>query len=70
MSGSLATPPETLLLDPEFTRDPCGLYEMLLADNRVYWSPHLEYWFVSGYEEVKTVLMDPTDYSSAGWDEL
>ena len=70
MSENLAAPPETLLLDPEFARHPYGLYDILLADNRVYRSPQLEYWFVSGYEEVKTVLMDPISYSSAGWDEL
>jgi cytochrome P450 len=62
--------PEAVLLDPEFARDPYPLYEVLLERHRVYWSPTLEYWFVSGYEEIKGVLMAPSRFSSEGWDQL
>jgi pimeloyl-[acyl-carrier protein] synthase len=62
--------PEAVLLDPEFARDPYPLYAVLLERHRVYWSPTLQYWFVSGYEEIKGILMAPGRFSSEGWDQI
>jgi cytochrome P450 len=62
--------PEAALLDPEFARDPYPLYEQLLDGRQVYWSPGLQYWFVSGYEENKQLMLDPRHYANGGWDDV
>ena len=61
---------DDLILDPDFPLDPYPVYRKLLEQAPVYRSPSLEYWFVSDYEDIKTVLLDPAVFSSDGWDQL
>src|SRR3954449_4990835 len=62
--------PEAALLDPEVARDPYPLYEQLHDGRQVYWSPGLEFWIVSGYEESKRLMLDPRRFVNGGWDDL
>ncbi len=61
---------DELLLDPDFPRDPYPVYRQLRERAPVYWSPGLEYWFLSDYDDIKAVLLDPAGFSSDGWDQL
>ena len=61
---------DDLLVDPEFPVYPYPLYARLHAEAPVYKSPELGYWFVSRYEDVKSVLTDAKRFSNAGWDQL
>jgi cytochrome P450 len=61
---------DDLLLDPDFPVDPYPVYRRLRDEAPVYRSPALGYWFVSGYEDIKSILLDPAAFSSDGWDQL
>ena len=51
---------------PEVVADPYPYYEMLLDGPRVSWVPAQEMWMVTRYEDVATVLHNPTVFSSSG----
>jgi cytochrome P450 len=61
---------DDLILDPDFPVDPYPVYRQLRERAPVYWSPSLAYWFLSDYDDIKTVLLDPAGFSSDGWDLL
>ena len=50
---------ESLLLDPDFVRDPHAGLERLREEEPVYYDPHLGWWFVTRYDDVKRMLADP-----------
>ena len=50
---------ESLLLDPDFVRDPHAGLERLRNEEPVYYDPHLGWWFVTRYDDVKRMLADP-----------
>lgn len=59
---------EQVSLDPmsqENIRDPFALFERLRHKGPVYWNDQYSFWMVSGYDEVKSVLQDVDDFSSA-----
>ena len=61
---------DAVLVNPSFLAHPYPVYARLREDVPVYWSSELRYWFVSRYEDIKSILMDPICFSSSGWDQL
>jgi len=50
---------ESLLLDPDFVRDPHARLEQMREEEPVYRDPHLGWWFITRYEDVRRFLADP-----------
>ena len=50
----------SLLLDPDFVRDPHAGLERLREEEPVYRDPHLGWWFITRYADVKRLLADPS----------
>ena len=53
------TSTESLLLDPDFVRDPHAGLERLREEDPVYRDAQLGWWFITRYEDVKRLLADP-----------
>ena len=51
---------------PEFFADPYPYFESLRRHEPVYWSPTLNGWVVTGYEQVNSMLRQPRIFSSVG----
>ena len=50
---------ESLVLDPDFGRDPHAGLQRLRAEDPVYRDPHLGWCFITRYADVKRILSDP-----------
>jgi cytochrome P450 len=46
--------------DPAFIADPFPLYRRLRDEDPAHWSPRLNAWVVTRYEDVKRICLDPT----------
>lgn len=49
----------------EVTSDPYPWYELLLSEGPVRWIPSRDLWMVTGYDQVASVVRDPSAYSSS-----
>lgn len=52
-------PAPSLLLDPDFVRDPHAGLERLREEDPIHWDASLGWWFVTRYDDVKRFLADP-----------
>jgi len=59
MLGVSMAPADSLLLDPDFVRDPHAGLERLRAEEPIYRDETLGWWFVTRYDDVKRFLADP-----------
>ncbi len=50
---------------PDIFANPYPVYQRLQVEAPVFWSQRFQAWVVSCYEDVKSVLLDPTRFSSA-----
>ena len=46
--------------DPAFIADPFPLYRRLRDEDPAHWSPRLNAWVVTRYEDVKRICLDTT----------
>jgi len=60
---SVAT--EEALRSAAFFDDPYGVYERLRRERPVYWSPSWRGWLVTRYDDVRSILDRPREFSSA-----
>ncbi len=51
--------------DPDLLKNPYPIYEKLRSNNRVYYNELRGFWVVSRYEDVKSILKNTEDFSSA-----
>src|SRR3954466_9491523 len=61
---SMATQATISFTDPAVQRCPFPAYAALRRQGPVYWAASSEAWIVIGYDEVRTIALDPTTYSS------
>lgn len=48
-----------------FLADPYPFYAQVLKDEPVFYSPDIDYWVVSRYDDVKAIFQDPATWSAA-----
>lgn len=57
---------DQLLDSPEFLLDPYPVYKRLRERDPVHWSSAWNVWLLTRYDDIITVLRDPTHYSNVG----
>ena len=54
---------------PQFNLNPHAAYDAARAEQPVFYSPVMNMWVVTRYDDLKTVMKDVEAFSSAGADE-
>lgn len=70
MSSTTLFPLGAAVTVDELTRDPYPVYARLRSSEPVSWVSALDMWYVTRYEDVKTILMDAERFTTASPDSL
>jgi cytochrome P450 len=57
------------LSDPQFVQDPYPVYVRLQAEDPVHWCEPWQQWIVTRFKDVRAITLDPSRFSSAGWEQ-